>query len=289
MPTAVLACGTGKKEKTMKTTVTYHIWPRDLCWSEKIAAIEATTVKRGYMRSDVMLGDFAVEENRFRRHNADTSDEFIELLRRFPQFVSFSYRGYFAKAKSSMPDPTVQISHESDRVSVLVDSRNADLIAGLHTEIADQCGLQNPRLPAGESSRAKHLQPTVFVGRHFDAEGKAAFSPLCDFLTLLAFEVLQGEEYSSRDIPDKVQARIDSQDIFIGLVTGKRNHAWLNAEPAYAKGRDRHIIMLVEDGSDYDPAILGKDLEQIRFPANQVERAFNSLLRELRNIRVKGL
>ena len=127
------------------------------------------------------------------------------------------------------------------------------------------------------------------MGRHFDSKSDKAFDTLSNFLTLLGLEVLQGAEYSSRDIPDKVKERIDRQDIFLCMVLGSRNHAWLNAEPAYALGSRKHIVLLIEDDSGYDPTILGKDLEQIRFTKGAIEKTFIPLLREFRNIRIKGL
>jgi hypothetical protein len=73
------------------------------------------------------------------------------------------------------------------------------------------------------------------------------------------------------------------------LITGQRDHAWLQAEPAYAKGRGKHIILIVQEDSGYNPTILGTDLEQIRFPRGQVEKAFIPILQELQNVRVRGL
>ena len=109
------------------------------------------------------------------------------------------------------------------------------------------------------------------------------------FLELLGFDVIQGEEYHSRSIPDKVKALIERQDIYLGLVTGAREHEWLTAEIGYASGKSRYIMLLVEEGTKFNPTILGHDFEQARFPASAVEKSFVKLLAEFRNIRVRGI
>jgi len=108
-------------------------------------------------------------------------------------------------------------------------------------------------------------------------------------LTRPRFDIKEGEPYASRDIPNKVKSRIDLQDIFICLVSGSREHPWLIAEPSYALGKGKHIIVLSEEETKYDATILGRDLEQIRFPSGHVEKAFIPLLQEFRSIRIKGL
>lgn len=111
--------------------------------------------------------------------------------------------------------------------------------------------------------------------------------PLREFLRLLGFDVVEGEHYSSQPIPEKVRARIDDQSLYLALITNAERHDWLTAEAAYALGKDKHVIVLIEEGTKFNPTILGTDLEQIRFPVDTVERSFISLLREFRDIGVR--
>ena len=81
---------------------------------------------------------------------------------------------------------------------------------------------------------------------------------------------------------------MEAQDIYVGLVTGKRDHAWLIAEAAFAQGKNRHVIMVIEDGADFHPTIQGRDYEQIPFPPNQVEKSFIRLMQEFRSLGISG-
>ena len=91
-------------------------------------------------------------------------------------------------------------------------------------------------------------------------------------MELLRFDVQEADEYRALPIPEKVQKLIERQDIYVGLVTGNREHSWLIAEAAYAQGKDRHIIMVVEEGSAFNPTIRGRDYEQILFPRDSIEK-----------------
>jgi len=54
-------------------------------------------------------------------------------------------------------------------------------------------------------------------------------------------------------------------------------------------GKNKHIILLVESATKIDTGILGKDLEYITYPENEIEKTFCSLLQEFRSIGVKGI
>lgn len=163
------------------------------------------------------------------------------------------------------------------------------MVSAAHTFIKDTFQFRNPEVPLPDARRAIYPQPTVFVGRHFDSSGDESFSGLSKFLRMLGFDVRQGEEYRSESIPKKVAARIDGQDLYICLVTGVREHDWLIAEAAYAKGRGKHIILLLEESATFNPTILGRDLEQIRFPPSHIEKSFIPLMGEFRSIGVQGI
>jgi len=103
-------------------------------------------------------------------------------------------------------------------------------------------------------------------------------------MELLRFDVKEAEEYRALRIPEKVQSLIKGQDIYVGLVTGKREHEWLIAEAGFAQGQDRHVIMVVEDGAGFNPTIQGRDYEQIPFPPDHVEKSFIKLMQEFRSL-----
>jgi len=275
----------------MWDTITYHLWPRGTCFEERLALLPGFAEKRGLQPEkkkkvwDLML---TIQTDKFHRIKCGTADELFEVMRRCPAYDSFTCFLPFVNTKG---DRTLNIgvTYSERQVQVDVISNDIDLVASVHAFVKESLGLGNPVVPPRNEGRAKYLQPTVFVGHCFDDIGDDYFDSLSQFLELLGFDVKEGKSYASEDIPDKVRERIDAQDIFVGVVSGAEEHPWLVAEPSYALGKGKHLILLVEDEATYSPTILGEDLEQIRFPRGHIEKTFVTLLGELRSVRVKGL
>ena len=110
-----------------------------------------------------------------------------------------------------------------------------------------------------------------------------------NYLRLLGFSVVDAERYQAESIPEKVKRLIDGQDIYLGLVVGEREHNWLVAESAYAQGKEKHVILVIEEGSKFHPAIHGRDMEQIPFSRGHIEQSFTRLLEEFRGVGINGL
>lgn len=83
----------------------------------------------------------------------------------------------------------------------------------------------------------------------------------------------------------------DKQDIVICLVSGVegRSREWLAAETSRAQGQNKPIILMEEDGLQFNATLLGQDRERIRFPKNELEKTFIPLLHEFRRIGVKSI
>jgi hypothetical protein len=274
----------------MKSRISYTIWDRKRSWAEAVRTVQQAVQERGFNPEGEGTVTF-LYLGPSKRLTLYSLKESIEILAKVHSFDSMSIETSFrfkpSRKKSGDLETLSFVLSVEPKVEITLGADNYDLVKALHNHFQSELGLHNP--PTFPAVRPLNLQPTVFVSRHFDEKGNTAATPLSSFLTLLGLDVLEGAEYASRDIPDKVTERIDRQDIFLLLVTGKRDHAWLNAEPAYAKAKGKHIIILCEDGSSYDPTILGRDLEQIRFPSDRIENTFIPLLREFRSIRVRGL
>ena len=275
----------------MWRTIEYHIWPRDMKFEGGLLALVDFAVKRGLKPShaEVIFDNiFTIKIDVFERVKCDRIEELVEVLRSTPIFKRFECNPFF---RGETPEHFLRtgVSFDNCIVKVDVESQNIDLVEGTHRFLKDTFNLRNPEIPTSPDDRPEYLHPTVFIGRHFDEVGNQYYATLSSFLRLLGFDVKQGEEYTSQAIPEKVKARIESQDIFLGIVSGDRDHEWLIAEPSYALGRRKHVILVVEKEAIYTPTILGQDLEQLRFDAGHIEQTFTPLLQEFRSIRITGI
>jgi hypothetical protein len=275
----------------MWRTINYYIWPRDMRFEGGLLALVDFAAKRKLKPSHgeiVFDNYFRINIDEFESVKCDGIEELVEVLRKTPVFERFECSPFF---RGKRPEHFLRTGVSFDNRSVRVDvaSQDVDLIEATHRFLKDTFNLRNPEIPTSPDDRPKYLHPTVFIGRHFDEVGNQYYATLSSFLQLLGFDVKQGEEYTSQAIPEKVKSRIESQDIFLGIVSGDRNHEWLIAEPSYALGKGKHVILVVEKEATYMPTILGQDLEKLRFDAGHIEQTFTPLLREFRSIRVTGI
>ena len=181
----------------------------------------------------------------------------------------------------------VEIGRYRGTVDVSVDFPEADIVRLLQEQLRVDFQLQKAPIPSSDARRAIYPQPTVFLGRHFDERAVAIAQKLKEFLRLAGLNVIEGEQYTAQSIPTKVMERIDAQDIYIGLITSNPEHDWLIAEVSYARGKGKHIVVIAEQGSKFNPTVLGHDFEQIRFLDANIEQSFIPLLQEFRGIGVR--
>jgi len=232
-------------------------------------------------------GYFSLRINRFEETVSRSLKEFLPVMRRTPVFERlWTQQTWKGKGDKHM---TVGIVFHETHIDIAIEAKDIDLVNAAHANLRSEFSLRNPEIPIPDSSRAIHPQPTIFLGRHFDRKASQAAQILMRFLKLLGFHVIEGEDYNSRNIPEKVKALMDRQDIYLGLVTGAKEHDWLTAEISYALGKGKHIMLLVENGAKFNPTILGRDFEQARFPASTIEKSFIKLLTEFRSVGVRKI
>ncbi|HEY3930999.1 MAG TPA: hypothetical protein VGM58_01370 [Verrucomicrobiae bacterium] len=272
----------------MKREHTYYIWPKNLDFSDKLALIQKFAAERKMIVHKEDYRSFRVKFNRYESASTSSVDEFLRIIKKNPHFENFSFEAMYRTKKR---DKGIQfhITLQSGCIYVAITTSDDDLGVVAHSFVRNEFGLNNPNLSEADHDRAKYLQATIFLGRHFDEQSQEPSQILNRFLSLIGFRIIEGDEYRAEPIPDKVKKLIEGQDIYVGLVIGNREHNWLVAESAYARGRDKHIIMIVEEGSNFHPSIHGKDFEQIPIKPSHVEQSFIKLLQEFRSIGITGL
>jgi len=219
------------------------------------------------------------------RYTVDWADSRSLETRSYDEFLKILAQG-------TRPEKVVAHSHWDTRsigdlgciigvnpgsLNVVVESSDLNLLAGTHDIVRQLFEATNPPRDRPQFLRRWDLKKSVFLAHRFDDQGTRDAHTLEMFLIRLGFEVLEGAGYEARDIPPKVAERIKRQDIFLCLVT-PGNQSWILSEASYAKALGRYVILLLEDGLDFDKGILGNDFEHITFPSGFVEKAFSDLM-----------
>ena len=249
-------------------------------------------MKRGMeWNSESYLQNYDITFNEYESASPNSFDEFLHALKLASRFKGFhcSMPFHIPKNLKSLKGIRFSVNYNPNSIWIAINGSDDDAIVAAHNFIRNEWGLSNPPIPIPQEGRPRNIQATVFLGKHFDTEAESSSRALRQFLELLRFDVQEADEYRATTIPEKVKKQIERQDIYIGLVTGKRDHAWLTAEAAFAHGKDRHVIMVVEEGSDFNPTIQGRDYEQIRFPSKVVEKSFVGLMQEFHSLGISGL
>jgi hypothetical protein len=265
----------------MKTSIEYGIWPRDLDFKKLFNEIEKFALKRKMQRGGINF--FAINVDPSEEATADSLEEFQTLCKSTPKLEEIHSQQMFVKKDVWL---IVNVTCRGNLFRVSVDAV-PDVVRLLHEELRSDFGLKKRPIPLADTKRATYPQPTVFLGRHFDKRAGDLGRMVKEFLYLLGIDVVEGEPYEAQRIPLKVESLIDGKEIYIGLVTKNPEHDWITAEVAYARGKGKQIIVIVEEGSNFNPTILGRDFEQIRFSGDRIEEAFTKLLREFRNIGIR--
>ena len=129
-----------------------------------------------------------------------------------------------------------------------------------------------PRIP----SLIWSLKKTVFLAHRFDEQGKVAAAAVERFLRACGFAVVEGEGYEARNIPAKVEERIESQDILLAVFT-PGDPTWTTSEAAFAVDARSTSCSLLKTGRTSRKAFWVLTMS-ISPPPGNVEKAFTSLL-----------
>lgn len=284
----------------MFKSVVYNQWPKSLEFKkvlEEIYTIVKTENKLvpayyGFREWDKI---FHIRINDNEDYTCDSKKEFTSVLESITYFEYFKWHILFAPRFSfsgllSNKRYGLGIDYSERKIDVSVHAHdNFGFIEKTHDLIKKKLELKISEKLERDNYRRKMLDPKIFISRHFDNQTNNLYYSISTFLTLLGFNVVQGEEYTSDLIPDKVAHKIESQDILVALITGERDHDWIISEIGYAKGREKHIIIIKETNTSFNSTILGKDFEYIKFEETHIEETFVPLIREFKSIGIKGI
>lgn len=142
----------------------------------------------------------------------------------------------------------------------------------------------------------------AFVGHSFSEEDKEFIAKILKFLKSTGIKYQTAEKKHSIPINEKVREKIEANDIFIGIFTRNKKilvndgendtyttSNWVIQESGYALGKDKNLILFVEEGIDSFPK-LQSDLEYIEFNKGRIDEFFiniNNLVKDLEK-RFKG-
>ncbi len=151
---------------------------------------------------------------------------------------------------------------------------------------------------------------TAFVGRSFADEDEPVWNEIRKMLQNLrpiGLEFEDASEPQPRPISKKVREGIERTDVYIGILThrfpiygnttveGKvdADHntpkswgtsSWVVQESGYALGKNKRVILLLEDGVDFPKSDLDADQERIIFTRDKIIYCFGALTSMMGNL-----
>lgn len=131
----------------------------------------------------------------------------------------------------------------------------------------------------------------VFIATSFDRAGRAHARRVADFLTCFGVRCVYGEVFGGGRICEGVRAKIDGASFVVAIVSrggrpGRRvkSHAlWVAQEIAWADGRSKPCLLLVEKGLPFSGGLLG-DVEVVRFSPSNFSDSLPDVLRQVQVI-----
>ncbi len=209
-----------------------------------------------------------------RRLNAYTFDEFMQLFEEYPYALPIMTHSHWVKNNGLI---TLDLEISSSGLEIGVSSHEIAVVSGIHDRLAQLFKAHNPPKLKSTTLSRYNLKKSIFLAHRFDEQGKDIAWKLSAFLSRLGFDVVEGEGYETQNIPDKVAARIRSQDILLAVITSG-DASWVLSEIAFSKGLNKYIIILCEEGLSFNKGIIGGDYEHLPFPKDRVETTYSDLL-----------
>lgn len=119
----------------------------------------------------------------------------------------------------------------------------------------------------------------AFVGQSFAPADQMVNDTVRKFIESMNIQVITGERPSARSVSEKVKARIESADIFVGIFTCRdrlakggewATSAWVIDEKAYAIALEKKLVLIKESGVQSIGGLQG-DYEYLEFRRDQLQ------------------
>jgi hypothetical protein len=243
----------------------YTVYPSNLDIPSSFKCYRDYLKNRGYSKGAIYTAELTV--SRYRTLSTEDFIEFIELLNRHPHSLIVNLHTRWEK------EPDYQFTNQI----YLTKSSHIDIVSSVHDKLQQCFHASNPHQDQIDRLSKFWLKKSVFLAHKFDEIGNKLASTLERFLLSLGFDVKEGSGYEPKNIPDKVARKIDCQDIFICLVT-PGDSSWILSEAAYAKGRNKYLIIICQDSVEFNKGIIGGDYEHLSFPNDFIEKCFSDLV-----------
>jgi hypothetical protein len=254
-----------------------------------------------------LLGPEAIITVTYPRHTGragvtDSIDLGPESLRAVVDFGKIDL-----SVRARLPDYSKAVS-----ISFRRDDDDAAVRVYAHGELSFEClervaldlGLEQTEAPEdpfdrafkGFESRLATLETAArkidgnlkcFISFKFDDPGTAAqVDRLKRLLDAVRVEWVTGEQFEPRRIEDKVKARLRADlDFIIAVISKAGESKWIRDELADANSRDLSVVVLLEDGGNFDSGIFGT-LECVPYSL-AIEQTFPALLEGVNFIRAE--
>lgn len=205
-------------------------------------------------------------------------EEFKDILRNVNEPISYlsTQVKYQSRFRRIVKPLVFDFYYDLDEISITLAWNDAKTILQRFSEIEEALSLEVVGLEILRPERVAR-EKTIFLAHSFNQTGKSYAYEIIKFLSLINFEVSTGEGFSPERISRKVRKRLKSQEVVIAIISENEDMTWLLQEAAGAAFIDKPLMLLIEEGIEFKPGILG-DLEYVEFPKDHVSETFVSIL-----------
>lgn len=261
----------------MKDVRKYRVYPSDLDIVLSFRKLGEYFSRNNYKEDNRGCDrvNYILNMNEERSLKPNSFSEFLTAIQDYPNSIPIWMHSHWQDNKRVRFE--IEIDLRLSKLEIAIGSDDLNAISAIHDKVKEIFEASNPQLERSPQMSRYNLKKSIFLAHKFDEIGRTTALTLSTFLRRLGFEVLEGEGYENRNIPEKVVERIRRQDIFLCIVT-PGDASWILSEISFAKGLDKYIIIVTQDALPFNKGIIGSDFEHMSFPEGNIEKIFSALL-----------